>query len=169
MQAYLDLIDTADWLRAELHGPLASFGLTMGEYRLLELLKREGALPVPEAARRRKSNLQNMKRMIEHLEERGWVGRVMVALPPVDAQEGDRPKPERGGKWDGRRVSVVALTAPGKKFVREVLPRHTKLVKSLFRALDGREHVALSRMCQKLRKGDVLKFFDELRNPNEEE
>jgi hypothetical protein len=43
MQAYLDLIDTADWLRGELRVPLESFDLTMGEFRLLEMLNREGA------------------------------------------------------------------------------------------------------------------------------
>ena len=43
MQAYMHLIDTADWLRGELRVPLESFDLTMGEFRLLEMLNREGA------------------------------------------------------------------------------------------------------------------------------
>jgi hypothetical protein len=52
-QAFLNVMDTADWFKNELRGPLESFDLTMGGFRLLEMLYREGALPVPDVARRR--------------------------------------------------------------------------------------------------------------------
>ena len=42
-QAFLDVMDTADWFKNELRGPLESFDLTMGGFRLLEMLYREGA------------------------------------------------------------------------------------------------------------------------------
>jgi MarR family transcriptional regulator, 2-MHQ and catechol-resistance regulon repressor len=169
MQAYMDLIDTADWLRGELRVPLEFFGLTMGELRLLEMLNREGALFVPDVVRRRNTKRQNMKAMIKQLEERGWVGRMMVALPSVEFEKSHWPKPKRGEKREGRQVSVVGLTASGKKFIREVLPRHSKLVKSLFRALDSREQISLSRMCRKLREGDVVKFYREITHEDEED
>jgi DNA-binding MarR family transcriptional regulator len=167
MQAYMDLFDTADWLKGELRVPMESFDLTMGEFRLLDLLNREGAQFVPDAARRRRTNLQNMKVMIKRLEGRGWVRRMIVALPPVPFEEMHRPKCKRGEKREGKRVSVVGLTASGKKFIREVLPRHSKLVKSLLRALDSREQMSLSRMCRKLREGDVVKFFREITHEDE--
>jgi len=47
--------------------------------------------------------------------------------------------------------------------MKEVLPRHSKLVKALMRVLDGREQKTLVRICQKLRAGDALKFVSELR------
>ncbi|MBZ5694078.1 MAG: MarR family transcriptional regulator [Acidobacteriia bacterium] len=169
MQAYMDLIDAASWLRGELHAPLESFGLTMGEFRVLELLNREGTLLVADVARRRKATRQNMKVMIQHLEGRGWVRRVIVALPPVPFEESHRAKSRRGEKRKGKRRGVVGLTKSGKKFFREVLPRHSKLVKSLFRALSGREQMTLSRLCRKLREGDIVKFFREIRMQDEEE
>ena len=169
MQAYMELIDTADWLRGELRVPLEFFGLTMGELRLLEMLNREGALFVPDVARRRKARPQNMKATIKHLEERGWVRRMIVALPPVPFEESHRAKSKRSERREGKRVSVVGLTASGKKFVREVLPRHSKLVKSLLRALDSREQMSLSWMCRKLREGDVVKFLREIRMQDEED
>ncbi len=46
-RAYLDLLDTAEWLRGYMRAPLESFDLTMGGFRLLELLYREGALTIP--------------------------------------------------------------------------------------------------------------------------
>jgi hypothetical protein len=41
-RAYVDLIDAAEWLKGELRVPLDSFDLTLGEFRILELLEREG-------------------------------------------------------------------------------------------------------------------------------
>ena len=169
MQAYMDLLETADWLKGELRVPLESFGLTIGEFRLLELLNREGALTVAGAAKRRRSDLRNMKVVIRRLEERGWVGRMIATLPSVEFERSHRPKSQGDRKREGRRMSVVGLRASGKKFIREVLPRHSKLVKSLFRALDSREQMSLSRMCRKLREGDVVKFYREITHEDEED
>jgi DNA-binding MarR family transcriptional regulator len=169
MQAYMDLIDAASWLRGELHAPLESFGLTLGEFRVLELLNREGALTVPDVTSRRNAKKQNMKVMIQHLEGRGWVRRVIITLPPVSLEESHRAKSRRGERREGKRRGVVGLTKSGKKFFREVLPRHSKLVKSLFRALSGREQMTLSRLCRKLREGDIVKFFREITMQDEEE
>jgi hypothetical protein len=58
---------------------------------------------------------------------------------------------------------VVGLTRRGKKFMKDVLPRHSKLVQALMRVLAGPEQDSLTRICEKLRKGDVLKFVQEIR------
>jgi hypothetical protein len=50
----------------------------------------------------------------------------------------------------------------------QVLPRHSKLVKSLMRVLDAREQGSLSRICRKLQEGDVLKFVREITMEDEE-
>ena len=71
MQACLDLIDTAEWLKSELRPPLDSFGLTLGEFRVLELLNRRGPLTVRDAARERKASIRNLKATSMHLERRG--------------------------------------------------------------------------------------------------
>ena len=55
------------------------------------------------------------------------------------------------------------LTAQGTKFVGTVFPKHAKVVKSLMRVLDGREQQTLSRLLQKLREGDIVKFVKEIR------
>ena len=68
----------------------------------------------------------------------------------------------------GRRVSLVSLTKSGEKFVGNVLPRHSKLVKSLMRAIDAREQDSLSRICRKLRASDVMKFVREIRMEDQE-
>ena len=62
------------------------------------------------------------------------------------------------------RTSAVGLTKTGKRFIADVLPNHTKMVKALMRALDGRDQDTLSRLCRKLRAGNPVRFFAELRH-----
>ena len=168
MEAYMEMIDTADWLKGELRVPLESFDLTMGELRLLELLDRRGALTTRDVMRARKAKKENVRRMVKHLERRGWVGQRIVTLPPVEFEDSHKAKSRRWERRRGKLIGVVGLTATGKKFIHDVLPRHTKLVKSLFRVLDSREQMSMIRMCRKLREGDPVKFFREIRLMDEE-
>ena len=162
-------MDTADWFKNELRGPLESFDLTMPGFRVLEMLYREGALTVPDVARRRLCTRQNIYFVLEELEKRGWVRQMVVKVPAAAIKESRISKLRRGIQRDGPRVAVVGLTKRGKEFVGNVLPRHVKVVKALMRALDGREQESLSEMCEKLREGDVVKFLREMRMMDEEE
>jgi len=167
-RAYVDLIDTADWLKSELRGPLESFDVTMGEFRFLDLLYREGKLTMADLSRRRRVKRQNIVVVTERLRERGWVRRRWVRLPAAEfTKQSHVAKARLGEDREGRRASMVSLTKLGEKFVGNVLPRHSKLVKSLMRAIDAREQETLSRICRKLREGDVLKFVREIRMEDE--
>jgi len=161
-RAYTDLVDTADWIRGELRAQLEAFGLTWEGFRLLGALYREGPVTVPMAAERRGRTRQNMDIIVARLEERGWVRRTVVTYQPVQTKHNHFPKEMRGRRRKGRQVAVVGLTPLGEKFIGHVLPRHAKLVKSQMRALDGREKESLSRICRKLREGDVVRFVSEL-------
>jgi len=168
-RAYVDLIDTAEWMKGELRGQLESFDLTMGGFRVLELLYREGPLAMSYAAEKRLCNRQNLDVIVKRLEERGWVERALVKLPPAEIKPSHLPKATRGKKREGRRIGYMRLTAQGEKFVGWVLPKHAKVVKSLMRVLDAREKESLSRICRKLREGDIVKYFSEIRHVDEEE
>ena len=162
-RAYATLVDTADWLKTELRGPLELFDLTVREFRLMEVLYRDGALPIADVAFRRKMGRSNLHKMIRTLSRRGWVRQAMVTLPPVEFKRAHLPEARRNEPRKGRRIAVVGLTKPGKKYMKDVLPRHSKLVQALMRVLDAREQESLVRICEKLRKGDVLKFLQEIR------
>jgi DNA-binding MarR family transcriptional regulator len=161
-RAYIDVLETAEWLKGELYGPLLLYDLSMGDFRLLELLYREGALFVPDIARRRGLHRQAVDVTIARLSKRGFVRRAIVKLPPVDPQRAHVPASKRDEPREGIRTSVVGLTKPGKKFISDVLPNHTKVVKALMRALDGREQDTLSHLCRKLRAGNLVRYFAEL-------
>ena len=161
-RAYMDLLDTADWIKGELRGPLISFDLAMGEFRLMELLYREGALFVSDIAQRRGVHRSGVEVTIDRLVRRGWLGQKTVALPPVELQRAHLAKSRAGEPRKGRRIRAIGLTKSGKKFIGNVLPSHSKVVKAMMRALDGREQETMSRLCRKLRAGNVMKFVSEL-------
>jgi DNA-binding MarR family transcriptional regulator len=165
-RAYLDLIDTATWLKREMRAPLDFFDLTFEGFRVLEMLYREGALTVPDVGRRTGHKRQNMHIILQRLEEPGWVRRMEVRLPAVEFERSHLPKAKKD-EQEGWLVHVVGLTAGGKKFIGNVLPRHAKVVKALMRALDAREQDSISRVCRKLHEGDALKFLQEIRMVDE--
>jgi MarR family transcriptional regulator, 2-MHQ and catechol-resistance regulon repressor len=168
-RAYLDLIDTADWLKREMRVPLESFDMTMQDFRLLEMLYREGALTMPDVGRRLGRVRQDVRVIVARLQERGWVGRMMVALPAVELERAHVAKSEAEQR-EGPRVGVVALTRSGKKMIANVFPRHTKMVKALMRVLDAREQESISKICRKLRSREaVFKFLREIRMVDEDE
>jgi len=168
-QAFLSVMDTADWFQNELRGPLESFDLSMPGFRVLEMLYREGALTVADVARRRLCTRQNIYFVLAGLEGRGWVRQMVVKVPAAAIKESRISKLRRGIQREGPRVAVIGLTKKGKEFVGNVLPRNVKVVKALMRALDGREQESLSKMCEKLREGDVAKFLHEIQMMDEEE
>jgi DNA-binding MarR family transcriptional regulator len=149
-------------MRAQLRVQLESSGLTMGGFRLLELLHREGPMNVPVAARKRQCTSANLMFIFEPLIERGWVSHEFTKLPPVPGMGDLYPKAKRGRKREGHRVGILSLTPRGEKFIELVFPKNAKVVKGMMRSLDGREQESLSRLCRKLRQGDVRKFASEI-------
>ena len=169
LRGYTELLDTADWLKGEVRVPLESFDLTLTEFRLLHVLYREGALPVVELVRRRGSKWHHVSAMIQRLQRRGLLRRARVSLPPVEFERAHLPKSRSEEERRGRQLTVVGMTAEGKKFLRSVLSIHAKLVRAMMRALDGREQETLFRICRKLRAGNPVRFFAELKNWYEDE
>src|SRR5690348_257880 len=83
-RTYLELLDTADWMRGELRAQLEAFDLTMAGFRLLEMLYREGPVSKPIAAQYLHHRRENLFVIIARLEQRGWVQRTMTAYAPVE-------------------------------------------------------------------------------------
>ena len=168
-EAYLELVDAADWIRRELCGPLESFHITMGEFRLLLILRRDGRVTVSRAARERMSHRANLRVTIMTLEKLGWLRREIVTLPPVKMRESHLPKWKRGHPRIGRRVCMVSLTPLGERVLGRVLRMQAKLVKSHMRVLSYRQQATLMQLCRKLREGDIVKYVSELTHKDAEE
>ncbi len=167
-RGYMELLEAADWLKGELRLPLEQFDVTIREFQLLHLLHREGALPIVEVGRRRRSKRHNMADLIARLERRGWLRRAVVTLPPVGWDQAHLAKSKRNEERRGRRLTVVGMSAEGKRFIRRMLPRHSKYVHALMRALDAREQDSLFRICRKLRTGNPVRFFAEIMHEDDD-
>ena len=64
----------------------------------------------------------------------------------------------------------MALTNSGKRFVRDVMPSHSKMMKALMRVLDARQQATLGRMCRLLRSREAtMKFLQEIRMVDEDQ
>ena len=162
-RVYLDLLDTAEWMKGELRSQLDCFDMTFAGFRVMELLYREGPVGLADAARARRGNRQNLLVVVAKLERNGWVHQGLVRLRPVRIKKSQLPKAIRGKPRAGRRIAMISLTPAGEKFLGIFLPKHAKMVKSFLRALKGSEQETLGRLCRKLQEGDVVKFCSEIR------
>ncbi|HEY6467548.1 MAG TPA: MarR family transcriptional regulator, partial [Candidatus Acidoferrales bacterium] len=157
-RVYLNLLETAEEVRRQLGAQMATFGLTLEEFRLLELLYRKGPATTSDVRERKACSRQNVMRLTGALGERGLVERKLVELPSTEDDTG------RGG-----RVSEMRLTAAGENLVGKVLPRHMKMVLAVLRTLSWREQETLGRICQKLKDWDAFKLMQELEWEDAEE
>ena len=106
-RAYLDLLDTAEWLRGYMRAPLESFDLTMGGFRSAgAAVSRGGVDHTDMAAERRGCRRQTLDAIIAQLEERGWVRRMMVTLPPAEIEKSRLPKARRRKRRGGADESA---------------------------------------------------------------
>jgi DNA-binding MarR family transcriptional regulator len=169
LRVYLDLVETTAHMQKELKTQFEAFDVTMRGLRMLDMLHRRGPTATRLAAAKLKCSRQNIDAILRPLEQRDWVVREMWALPAAKVEETRLPRAKRGARREGRAVGVLRLTPRGKKFIGTFFPKHAKVVKSLMRALDGREQVTLIRLLEKLRKGDVMKFVKEIRMYDEED
>jgi DNA-binding MarR family transcriptional regulator len=167
-RAYLDLLETTAYMQKEMQSQLEAFDVTMRTIRILEMLYRKGPMGIRVMASQMKCSRQNIKNILRPLRERDWVVLEIWTRPPVPKDERRLPI-EKRDKRRGRAVGVVGLTPRGKHFIGTFFPKHAKVVKSLMRVLDGREQVTLSRLLQKLRKGDVVQFVREIRMYDDED
>jgi MarR family 2-MHQ and catechol resistance regulon transcriptional repressor len=163
-RAYIDLMDAADWLRGEMSDQLATFDLTMMQFRVMEALFRGGPQYQQLLSQRFDCSKQNIARVLKGLVKVGAVRSDRCRLPSTPTEEVAREAWKRAGvRWQGRWISLLTLTPKGKRFIARVIGKHKKVVKAWMRVLDAREQQTLGRLCRRLREGDVVKFVKDIR------
>lgn len=158
--AYLESRDAAAWMHEELTSQLRNHDMTMLEFRVLNLLRR-GPLYLEEMSRQLNCQKAHVGKVLKRLRASGWVKGWRRRISRANASD-DRAE-QGGAKPRGRLVKLVAFTSNGRERFKSIHPKHVKLAKALMRALEGREQLTLTRLCMKLRRGNVLKFALEAR------
>ena len=162
-QAYQDLLDAADYMRARVYDQLATYDLTMRGSRVLELLHRQGPTLVMVIAQKYQWKRQNLDVVLTGLTQDGWVEAKRLSVEELEALGIEVPE------GDGRPLTLLSLTEEGAAFATRFFPRHAKVIKAYMRALEGREQRTLSQLCRKLREGDAMKFIFEMEHEDVEE
>jgi DNA-binding MarR family transcriptional regulator len=174
-RAYLELLDAADYMKAEVYDQLSFYGVTMRGFRVLELLYRRGTMRLTAVAEGLRWSRQNLNVVVKGLTDEGWVRSELQPLgegeptdPTAPANGDSAGLEESQAVAEGRLVLVLSLTDEGRRFAERFLPRHAKVVKAYMRALEGREQQTLAELCRKLREGNVMKFISEMEHEDVE-
>src|SRR5579863_3046661 len=155
-RAFMDLLDAADEAKKQFKILLNGTAVTMERFRVMELLYREGRMPIAELAKRRRCNRQNMDAIVAGLVELGLLKRKLMTLQPGGARGGESAMvPVREGARPGRLVSLISLTRVGRDGIEWSRPWDAKMAREIMRGLKGGEQSQLSRLCRKLIAGGV--------------
>ncbi|HEY6904780.1 MAG TPA: MarR family transcriptional regulator, partial [Candidatus Acidoferrales bacterium] len=128
---------------------LESFGLTISQYRVMEMLLRGGPMSQSELSALLFWGHSNTHFLATKLARWG-----LVVRKPLERD---------------KRVVEIHLTPEGEKLIAEAFPLHAMLVRAQMSALETREQEALCRLCRKLSQGDSGRFILELASSAREE
>jgi MarR family transcriptional regulator, 2-MHQ and catechol-resistance regulon repressor len=146
VSAYMDLLRATDSITALQGQQLASFGLTVSQFRLLKTLLLCGPMSLTDAGQRMLCTESNACVVARNLEKRGLV--------------------VRREHINDRRCVAVELTEQGEELASRVYPQYTKVVRAQMSALSFAQQGRLRELCQKLEKGDPARFVWEMSRPD---
>jgi MarR family 2-MHQ and catechol resistance regulon transcriptional repressor len=143
MDAYRNLVRATESVSLLLVRQMDSFGLTMSQFRVLEMLLHEGPMSQARLSEKLFREESNISVTTTNLVKGGLVAR--------------QTNEER------RRKVTIRLTSEGQKLISKVYPLHANVVRAQMAALNGREQETLRRLCRTLAGGDPVKFLLEIR------
>ena len=130
LSTYVKLMRAAESITARIHKKLASAGLTLSQFAVLEALYHLGPLHQREIGQKLLRSSGNITMVIDNLEKRGYV--------------------KRERKKEDRRFMMVRLTAEGSDLISKVFPPHAAVIAREMSVLSAREQKTLAQLCKKL-------------------
>ncbi len=111
---------------------IKNFALTSPQFGVLEVLAHLGPLKMCEIAQKYLTSGANITGVVDRLEEKGLVQRVM--------------------EEEDRRTYRIHLTGAGSKLIAEIFPLHARKIEKLAAALSVNEKMTLVKLLKKLGK-----------------
>ncbi len=132
MQTWIQLLRAYNKIRANEVAYITSFGITMNQFEVLEVLYHRGDLTVGAITKLIMSTPGNVTVVIRNLKRDGYI----TTFPdPSD-----------------KRASILSLTEKGKGLIEKVFPGHAKNFEGYFEALSDEETNTLFTLLRKLHK-----------------
>ena len=130
LNTYVKLMRSAESITIRIHKHLASAGLTLSQFAVLEALYHLGPLYQREIGQKLLKSSGNITMVIDNLEKRGYA--------------------KRERKKEDRRFIRVRLTAEGSELISKVFPLHAAVIAREMSVLSEREQEMLAQLCKKL-------------------
>jgi MarR family 2-MHQ and catechol resistance regulon transcriptional repressor len=132
MRTWIQLLRAYNKIRANEVAYITSFGITMNQFEVLEVLYHRGDLTVGAITKLIMSTPGNVTVVIRNLKRDGYI----TTFPdPSD-----------------KRASILSLTEKGKGLIEKVFPGHAKNFEGYFEALSDEETDTLFTLLRKLHK-----------------
>lgn len=142
MGAYWQLRRAAESVGHLLNQQLTAFGVTAGQFRVLEALLLNGPMRQDKLAREIYLDARTVRYITTDLEKQVFL------VKRQDEEDG--------------RYPMVHLTPQGRALVSKIFPHQAKLIRAQMIALGAREQGMLKRLCSKLADGDMKRFLSEI-------
>ena len=127
---WLILWKAYDSLQAHALKNIASLGLGLSDFGILEILLHKGCLPVNQIGEKIRLTSGSISVAIDRLERKGLV--------------------RRQNDPDDRRTRVVHLTAPGRKLIERAFANHAEAMERAASGVNGEQRAELIRMLKQL-------------------
>ena len=133
LKLWIVLARAFDAVERHSRASITRFGLGTTEFGVLEVLYHKGELPVCEVQRRILVESSSTTYVVDKLCHRGLVRRRPSATD--------------------RRVTLLGLTAAGRRLIARIFPAHAAAMQRALRALPAREQALAVRLLRTLGKG----------------
>ncbi len=130
LNTYVKLMRSVESITTRTHKHLASAGLTLSQFAVLEALFHLGPLYQREIGQKLLRSSGNITMVIDNLEKRGYA--------------------KRERRKEDRRFMLVRLTAEGSELISKVFPPHAAVIAREMSVLSEKEQEMLAQLCKKL-------------------
>jgi MarR family 2-MHQ and catechol resistance regulon transcriptional repressor len=137
LKTYVKLMRAAESVTSRTHRHLASTGLTISQFAVLEALYQLGPLSQSEIGQKILRSSGNITMVIDNLEKNGLV--------------------KRKRNQADRRFYIVHLTNKGYNLIHDIFPPHAAVIAEDLGVLTAAEQDDLGRLCKKLGLGKQSK------------
>ena len=130
LNTYVKLMRAVESVTTRIHKHLASAGLTISQFAVLEALFHLGPLYQREIGQKLLRSSGNITMVIDNLEKLGYA--------------------KRERKKEDRRFMLVRLADDGLELIRKVFPAHAAVIAREMSVLSESEQDTLAQLCRKL-------------------
>lgn len=132
MKTWIQLFRTYNKVRAKESAYIQSFGLTMNQFQVLEVLYHRGDMNIGTITKLTMGTPGNVTVVVRNLKRDGWIS------SEADSKD--------------KRASILSITQKGKDIIEKLFPGHAKNFEEYFGVLDDEETQTLFTLLRKLNK-----------------